>query len=195
VTDELRNQIVGTVVGGLILAAILAFPLRRLTLAAWEWFVRFLARAGRALLIRVTVPIGGLVVIGVVAALAMWGMVRVWVLIVVCVGELLLVRRPHEAAVAPRPDPAPPAPESDDVLTTLDEIEIKILGHFVRQDTAYLDMQDFQRATHVSRLRITSALDHLEEVGLISAHHNRVHGPQWSITRKARDLLIKEGLV
>jgi hypothetical protein len=183
----IRNGLIVTVVGGLLIPLILSL-VGKLG-AAWTWFLGVPATVWGGLTRSVAVP--------------------VWILIPLCLAALVTVARiliqrflpPLETepvtsdAVEP-PQVAVQAPVSDgDKLASLDQLERKIFYCLARADGASLGLENFQMTVQATRLRIGKALEHLEELGFVRAHPNIMHGTQYGLTREGRDLLLQQGIV
>src|SRR5206468_1342031 len=78
--------------------------------------------------------------------------------------------------------PAPP------VLGTLADAIVRRLA---QADGASLGIVDLSAAVKTTRLRVDQALDNLVDIGLVAAHRNIMHGPQFTLTPNGRDFAIE----
>jgi len=170
-----RNGII-VATAGTVLGALLLGPVRDFLRGAW----------------RLVTVIAGAAWDGLTAT------VPVWTLLAVAVVVAFVVRRTGRWSVSPDlplPLLEPPTAEADepDAPPVLSELEEAIVRLLAKADGVSLGMGYLSNALRTTVLRVEQALDRLERVGLVEGHRNYMHGMQYGLTRRGRDLVIARG--
>lgn len=177
--SDLKNQITGTVVGGLILSVILwltdSFP------KIWEWC----RSAGRwvweLLIAAIPVPAGILIVAACLAAAFLFRFRNL---------KKALEQSRDSSEVMIHQDETATAERDPD----LDGLEIKLLRIFAKADGRLLSTEFLPQHMGLNRLRTEKVLQGLYGHNLIDARQNYIHGTRFYLTPRGRDFVIKHGL-
>lgn len=177
--SDLKNQITGTVVGGLILSGILwvtgSFP------GIWEWCTGAAKWVWELLTIPIPLPAGVLIV---AACLAAAFLLRLRNL------KKALEQSRDSSEVMIHQDVTANAERDPD----LDDLEIRLLRIFAKADGRLLSTEFLPQQMGLNRLRTEKVLQGLYGHHLIDIRHNYVHGTRFHLTPRGRDFVIKHGL-
>ena len=77
----------------------------------------------------------------------------------------------------------------------LDQLQKDILRQLTAADGKALGIDDLYYNLQVNRLRIGDAIERMEEHGLITSQHHVLYGIKFGLTRGGRDVLMKAGLI
>lgn len=172
---ELRNQILATVIGGVILAALGWVGGVLPTIG--NWIVLAVSTIWFLIKAEVPIPIGFLILL---AVPMLW-----------CGYKFLQSSEKSRAAS----DVPVVALNTAIQAQPMSPLEDKVLRAFVRLDGRRLQMNDLVHLVREKKLLIDQALDSLRSRGYIDVTHNYVHGTYYFLTTKGRDVVIRLGYV
>lgn len=174
--SELKNQIIGTVVGGLILSVILwFFP------GIWEWCTGAAKWFWDLLTIRVSLPAGVLIVAACLAAALLLRFRNLT--------KALEQSRDSSEVMIHQDEPANAERDPD-----LNDLEIRLLSIFAKADGRTLSTEFLPQQMGLNRLRTEKVLQGLYGHHLIDIRQNYIHGTRFHLTPRGRDFVIKHGL-
>ncbi|MDP1770113.1 MAG: hypothetical protein Q8L74_15105 [Nitrospirota bacterium] len=171
----LRNQILGTVIGGVILTALGwimgIFP------TIWGWIVLAVSIFWFLVKTEIPIPIGLLFLL---SASILW--------------QAYKFLQPSEKSRAALgvPTAVLNAPIQSRPLSSLED---KVLRAFARSDGRTFQMDSLVHMVGEKNLLVDQALDSLQSRSYIGVTHNYIHGTYYSLTAKGRDVVIRLGYV
>jgi DNA-binding MarR family transcriptional regulator len=164
--QSVRDGIIATVVGGLILALVLAF---------WSAARHIVVRAAEA------------------TWSVLWRTVGVPLWVVLALGLFAAVLTARWAAARAN---APPLTRRSGLPSAgqLSEQHWAILSILIRADGQPHSVEDLRGELGISQLRLEALLDELGALGIVAPQHHTVFGAHVILTRRGRDFLIRAGV-
>lgn len=176
----LRNTIIGTVIGGLILSIILW--LIGFLPTVWRWFIHSLITIWDWVTIDLTIPTWLLSILIILALPTLW---RIWLRIVSYTIPI------EESEITSAPADEKPLPIS--ISAQLSQNELSALRVLADVDGRYLYLPKVADGIKQNQLRTQQALDSLISKGFVYDSLNYVHGTSYGLSEKGRDLVIELG--
>jgi len=180
----IRNGIIATVLGGLLLTGIL--KLFGVVGTVLRFTFSTIRNIPGILTTRLAIPVWLLALILSFAVILAFRRIRTTLMDLV--DESSTTPVPYTAA-----EPEPAVQEQPELQ--LDELQAKIMAIYAVQDGGNFAQQQLSKRCETNMLRTSKAIDGLVALGLLGEAHDYIYGISYVLTRGGRDFLIDKGAV
>ena len=171
-SHPIRNGIVATVVGGLLLSLLL--NVINVAPFIWDWITSALSSLVGLLFETLAIP--------------------VWLLLLLVAAAILVVKYERKERVMPAAETLNEPGGDDEEHVEFSDLEIQVLEALVAQDGGRLYIHEISDRTRASNIRVQRAIETLGERGLVAVNHNYLDGPGFYLTSTGRAFVIESGM-